>query len=178
MEGADVRRAVAEERDRDVRLAAQLEGQRRAGDGGEPAADDGVRSDEPVLDVVQVHGAAVAAAASFDLAVELRHELVRVHALRQRMRVRTVGRGDDVAVLERAADADRDRLLADRHVEEAGQVSGPEALLHLLFEAANEQHLAEEEKEPLVREGVALLLDPCHGPHASRGADGLVESAS
>ena len=53
-------------------------------------------------------------------------------------------------------------------VEEAGEVSRPEALLDLLLEAANEQHLAEEEKEPLVREGVALLLDPCHEPHATR----------
>ena len=90
--------------------------------------------------------------------------------LRERVRVRTVGRGDHVAVLERAADADRDRLLADRHVEEAGQVARPEALLDLLLEAANEQHLAEEDEEPLAREGVPLLLDLCHGPHASRAA--------
>ena len=58
--------------------------------------------------------------------------------------MRAMRRGDDVAFLQRAADADRDGLLADRHVQESGQLSGPEALLDLLLDAPDEQHLAKE----------------------------------
>ena len=64
VERAGVRRAVAEERDRDALLAAQLEGERRADDPGQPAADDGVRAEVADLDVVEVHRAAVAVASS------------------------------------------------------------------------------------------------------------------
>ena len=38
----------------------------------------------------------------------------------------------------------RDGLLADRDVQEAGQLAGPEALLDLLLEAPDQEHLAEE----------------------------------
>ena len=104
---------------RDARLAAQLERQRGAGDLRQPAADDRVRADVAVLDVVEVHRAAVAVRAALGLAVQLGHQLVRVRALRERVPVRAVRGGDHVAVLERAADADGARLLADRDVEEA-----------------------------------------------------------
>ena len=119
MEGADVRRAVAEERDRDARLVAQLERERRAGDRRQPAADDGVRAEVAALDVVQVHRAAVPVRAALDLAVELGHHRVGGRAARERVAVRAMGRREDVAVLHRAADADRDGLLADRDVQEA-----------------------------------------------------------
>src|SRR5256885_6062538 len=42
VEGADVRRAVAEEGDADARLATELEGQCGADDGGQPAPDNGI----------------------------------------------------------------------------------------------------------------------------------------
>jgi len=58
--------------------------------------------------------------------------------------VRAVRRGDDVVLLERLAHTHRDGLLADRNVEESGQLTGSEALLHLLLETADEQHLPEE----------------------------------
>ena len=47
-------------------------------------------------------------------------------------------------VVERAADADRDGLLPDRDVEEPRELAGAEALLDLLLEAPDEEHLAEE----------------------------------
>ena len=119
---------------------------------GRPAADDRVRADVPALDVVQVHRAAVAVRAAFALAVQLRHHLVRVRALRERVPVRAVRGGDHVAVLERAADADGARLLADRHVQEAGELARAEALLDLLLEAADEEHLAQELAQLLLRE--------------------------
>src|SRR5262245_42999770 len=61
VEGADVRRAVAEERDREVRLAAQLVREPRADHRRQAAADDGVRAEVAALEVVEVHRAAVAA---------------------------------------------------------------------------------------------------------------------
>ena len=75
-------------------------------------------------------------------------------------------RRDDVLRRERRADAARDRLLPDRDVEEPGQLARPEALLHLLLEATDEQHLAEELAQPLLGERFArsgLPLDPGHG---------------
>src|SRR5205085_1245273 len=78
-----------------------------------------------------------------DLAVELGHERVRRRPARERVPVRTVGRGHHVPLVERAADADRDRLLPDRDVQEARQLTGAEPLLDLLLEAADEEHLAE-----------------------------------
>jgi hypothetical protein len=120
VERADVRGPVAEEGDRDARLGAQLERQGRSDDARQPAAHDGVRSHVAALDVVQVHGAAVAVAAALDLAVELGHHLVGMRALGDRVPVRAVRGGDHVALVERPADTDRDRLLADGDVEEAG----------------------------------------------------------
>ena len=157
VDGADVGGAVAEERDRHARLVAELEGERGAGHGREPAAHDGVRAHVPALDVVEVHRAAVAVRAALELAVELGHQLVRMRALGERVPVRAVGRGDHVAVLERAADADRDRFLTDRDVQEAGQLAGAEALLDLLLEAPDQEHLAEEVAQRLLGQGASLL---------------------
>ena len=49
-----------------------------------------------------------------------------------------------------AATADRDRLLADRHVQEPGQVTGSELLLDLLLEAPDQQHLAQKLTQALL----------------------------
>ena len=111
---------------------------------GKPASDDSVRAEVADLDVVEVHRAAVAAAAAFDLPVQLGHDPLHGRALRDRMAVRAVGRRDDVLARESRADAGRGRLLADRDVQEPGQLARPEAILHLLLEAADEEHLAEE----------------------------------
>ena len=160
---ADVGRTVAEERDRDARLAAHLEGEARADDRREPAADDRVRAQVPALDVVEVHRAAVPVAAALDLPVELRHDLVRMRALGERVPVRAVGRGDHVALLQRPADADRDGLLADGDVQEARQLAGAEALLDLLLETPDQEHLPEEVLEAFRGHGLTLLLERCHG---------------
>ncbi len=112
VEGADVRRAVAEERNRDARLATELERERSARDLRQPASDDRIRAEVPVLDVVQMHRAAVAVRAALGLPVQLGHQLVRVGAFRERVAVRAVRRRDHIAVRERAAHADGDRLPA------------------------------------------------------------------
>src|SRR3972149_4958531 len=87
----------------------------------------GVRAEEAALDVVEVHRAAVAVAAALDLAVELGHELVRVHSLGERVGVRAVRRGDHVALLERTADPDGDGLLPNGDGEGARELPAPEA---------------------------------------------------
>ena len=164
MERADVRRPVAEERDCHPRLAAHLEGERGADDPGQPAADDRIRAEIPALHVVEVHRAAVAVAHALDLAVELRHHLVRMRSLGERVPVRAVRGGDDVVLLERLADADRDRLLADRDMKESGQLTGAEALLHLLLETADEQHLPQELLQAPAGRNLPLFLERGHAP--------------
>ena len=75
---------------------------------------------------------------------------------RERVAVRTMRGREDVAVLHRAADADADRLLTDRDVEEAGQLAGAEPLLDLLLEAPDEEHVVQELGQLLLRELLAL----------------------
>jgi hypothetical protein len=64
--------------------------------------------------------------------------------------VGAVGRGEDVALVQRLADADGDRLLPDRDVQEPGQLACAEALLDLLLETPDEEHLAQEIPQPFL----------------------------
>ena len=104
--------AVAEERDRDV--AGALRRQRGAGRGADRPADDAEAADQAVLEVDDVHRAGAPAADAGRAAEHLGGEPLGVGAERQRVAVAAVGAGDPVAVGERRADADRDRLLARR----------------------------------------------------------------
>src|SRR5438270_2418052 len=167
VERADVRRAVAEERDCDARLIAQLERKAGAGDRRQAAADHCVRAVVAALDVVQVHRAAVAVRDAFELPVQLGHHVVRMRAARERVPVRAVGRREDVALLHRLADADGDGFLADRDVQEARQLTRAEALLDALFEAADQQHLAQEVAQALFVQR-AFLLDLGQSPGSVR----------
>src|SRR2546423_6061277 len=104
-----------------------------------------------------MHRAAVAVRAALELPVELGHQLIWVSPFRQRVAVRAVGRGDHVAVAEGAADADCNCLLADRDMQEPGQIARAKTLLDLLLEPPNEKHLAEELAQRLLRDPAALL---------------------
>ncbi len=166
MERAGIGGAVTEERDRDALLAAHLEGERRADDPGKPAADDRVRAEVPDLDVVEVHRAAVAAAAAFGLPVQLGHDPLDRSSLRDRVAVRAMGRRDDVLARERSADAGRGGLLADRDMEESRQLTRAKAILHLLLEPADEEHLPEEAAQDFFGDasppGFGALFDGRH----------------
>ena len=81
---------------------------------------------------------------------------------RERVCVRAVRGGEDVAVLHRLADADRDRLLADRDMEEARQLAGAEPLLDLLLDVPDEEHLPEEVAQAFLGERPPLTLDFRH----------------
>ena len=63
------------------------------------AADDAVAAHEPVLDVEEVHGAALALDEAGALAVELGHHLVGIAAKKEGVGVVAVGGDDLVAVL-------------------------------------------------------------------------------
>ena len=69
-----------------------------------------------------------------------------------------------------AADGDRDCLLTDVGMQEAGKVAGTEALLYLLLEAADQEHLTKEADEllpgqtRLVR--CHIVVVDCHGTSA------------
>ena len=80
------------------------------------------------------------------------------------MGVRAVGRRDHIPLHEGTAHADGDRLLADRDVQESSQVTGPETLLDLLLETADEEHLPQDVQELLTRQSLPLLGDSSHGP--------------
>ena len=80
-----------------------------------------------------------------------------MRAFRERVPVRAMRGGDHVALLERAADAHGAGLLPDRDVEEPGQLSRAETLLDLLLEAPDEQHLAEELAQEILRDSPLLL---------------------
>ena len=152
---------VAEERDCDAGLFAHLEGKRRSDNRRQTSADDGVRAEIALLDVIEMHRATKAPAASLGLAVELRHERVGARPLGEGVPVCAMGRRDHVVRLQRFADADSDGLLPDRDVEKAGEVACAEALLDFLLESPDEQHLVKEVKKPLAGE-VPPLFDRGH----------------
>jgi hypothetical protein len=166
VERARVRRPVAEERHGDALLAAHLESEGSSDDAGKPAADNRVRAEVADLEVVEMHRAAVAAAATLDLAVELGHDPLDRRSLRNRVPMRTVRRRDHVLTLERGAHTGRGRLLSDRHVQEAGKLARAEAVLDLLLEPSDEQHLPEEAAQHLLGDasplGLGSLLDGRH----------------
>ena len=68
-----------------------------------------------------------------------------------------MGRPHHVLVAERTANANRDRLLADARMQEARQIAGAETLDHLLFEPANQLHLAQELEQLRPRQAAALV---------------------
>ena len=165
VEGAGVRRAVAEERDRHPRLLAQLECEPGADDRTQAAADHRVRAEVAALDVVEVHRAAVAVRAALHLPVELGHDGVRVRAPREGVAVRAMGGTEDVTVLHRGAvqTPTSAASLADRDVQETGKIPGAETLLDLLLEAPDQEHLAQEPRGSRSPREPALLLHLRHG---------------
>src|SRR5690242_15153161 len=102
--------------------------------------------------------------AALDLPVELRHQRVRMRSAGERVPMRAMGRGEHVAVLHRAADAHRDRLLADRHVQEARELAGPKPLLDHLLEPPDQKHLPVEVSQPLLGETTFPTFTLGHGP--------------
>ena len=96
-ERALVERAVAEEADDHAVAAEQPQPERRPGRDAEAAADDTVRAEHPDREVGDVHRPALAPAAAALASEQLGHHRLDVDALRDRVAVTAMGRGDAVA---------------------------------------------------------------------------------
>jgi hypothetical protein len=135
-----VRGAVAKEGGGDAPLA--LRGHRGPGGGGDAAAHDAEAADEAMLEVDHVHRSCPPATDPGRAPEHLRHERLRVRALRKRVAVAAVGAGDVVVRLERRADADRNGFLAGRQVRRAVNLALQEQAVNLLLKAPDQAHPA------------------------------------
>ena len=159
-ERALVRGAVAHHREDHV-LGVHVVGRERdAGGQRQRAADDPVATEEALVPVEQVHGAAAAGRAAALTAEQLRHHLVGMCPARDRLAVLAVGRHQVVGLLERLGGAHDRRLLADAEVEEAADLRLGVHLAGALLEATDEEHLLEHgEAGVLVGEAVLDLAE-------------------
>src|SRR6185295_6210930 len=135
-------RAVAEEAHRDLAALAHLGGQRGAGGEARGAAHDRVGAKIARLGIGDVHGPALAAAVPRLLAQQLGEHPAHRGALGQAVAVAAVRAGDVIVPLERLADPDRDRLLADVEMGQARHLRALVELVHLLLESPDLGHLA------------------------------------
>ena len=128
VERALVRRAVAEEAQRDPVVALHLRPQRGAGGDRQPRAHDAGLAEAADAEVGQVHGAAQPRVDPGRLAHQLGEQPVGPRALADRVPVRAVVAHHVVVVAQRHAGAHDRRLLAHRRVQRAGDLAG----FHLL----------------------------------------------
>ena len=125
-----------------VPRAERLGGQRRADHQRRAAADDAVGAEHALVEIGDVHRAALAAAQPGLLGEQLLHHPGRVAALGDAVAVPAMGAGDVVLRPEMRADADRGGLLAGIEMDKAGNAALRELLLHPLLEAADRRHVA------------------------------------
>ena len=140
--GALVYRAVAAERYRDVVAPADLRGQRRADRNRRPPGNDAVGAENALLDVGDVHAAALALAQALRRPPQLLHHVDDVSALGDAMAVAAMRADDRVSVAEVLADADCVGLLARVQVREARNLSVHDLGERAVLEDADRAHLA------------------------------------
>src|SRR5205085_9923100 len=105
-------------------------------------ADDAMAAIESLLDRKHVHRAALAVRIATTPAGELRHDPFRVHVAGEHVAVIAVSGDDRVARFQRHLHPDDDRFLPDVEMAEAADQPHAVHLAGLLFEAADQQHLA------------------------------------
>ena len=140
VEPALVRRAVAEERDRDL-IGAELLGR----EGGarrdrDPATHDAVRAEIALRRVGDVHRSAATTAVSGLAPEELRVHPAKIGALRNAVAVAAMRRRDPVVIAQVRTYADSDRLLARVRVDRPPHLALGEQRTRSLFEVANAAH--------------------------------------
>ena len=113
VEGADIRRAVAEEADRHVLLSLILRAPGGAAGDRQMRADDRIRPHHAVLDRSQMHRAALAAHQPDVALHQLAEHLGDRHAARERVRMAAIGAKAQVARKHGGGKASGDRLLAE-----------------------------------------------------------------
>src|SRR5204862_1725233 len=115
----------------------------RAGDNRDASRDYPICAEHADAEIGDVHGAALALAVACLPPVELGHHALEVGTLGDAVAVAPMRRDDLVAVVERRADADRYRLLADVAVNDAVNLAGVVVGRGPLLEAADGEHLAQ-----------------------------------
>src|SRR5437764_6803583 len=111
MKRADVHRAVAEVADGDALGVAIAQRVRGAGGEREMTADDSVAAVEAMLDIEQMHRAALALRNAGGLPEQLGHDAPRLGSERDGVGVIAIAGEEDVARLQRRDDAAGHRLL-------------------------------------------------------------------
>src|SRR4029453_12009148 len=141
--------AVADQRDRDPLLAAQLGRQREARRDREHGADVADHAHHPVVEVAEVEGGVAAPGEAAAAAEELAATTGQVElAPAEHPEVAVTGQ-DPVVVLQRGDDADRDGLLPDAR-EPLGQVASAQQRQHLVLDQAGEEQAPVEADQILV----------------------------
>ena len=142
MDAALVDRAVAHVGERHATGVQIFLGEGEADTEGNLAADNAVAAVKVLLDVKEMHRAALAAGATGNRAEKLRHAGVGIGAAGQGMTMIAVGGDDGVVLVYDRNCAHGDGFLAVVQVAESLDLGLGEGLLRLLLEPANEEHLA------------------------------------
>src|SRR5262249_5653990 len=141
VERTRIRCPLSEERDGHSPLSIHLRGKTRPGDDGQPARDNSIRPEHTDLEVRDMHRSALALAVAGLPTVQLGHHAVQIGALRDAMAMAAMRRDDAVGAGERAAHADRNRLLADIAMHDAVDLAADIVGRGALLEMADRQHL-------------------------------------
>ena len=151
-----VGRTLTEEDHRDVVALAVLVGKGDAGAERDLGADDAVAAVEALLQVEDVHRSALALGDAAGATGQLGHDGLGRHAADQRVAVAAVAGDDRILGPDGVIDADNDGFLADVEMAEPSDQAHAIHLADLLFEAADQQHLAVEIQEELVGDHILV----------------------
>src|SRR5205814_6170098 len=125
VKSADRGPAVADEREPDGTAALHLVGEAHPGEDGERRPEHRARRIDPFLRDGKMEDAVAAARGRRRAPHVLREELPRADAAHERRAEVADQRDQEIAVLERGGGADRGRLLSERAVEAADDLSLP-----------------------------------------------------
>ena len=138
--------AVPRKRDGDRQLAfriwpVDLVGDRRTHRDRRARADNAVGAQHALVDVGDVHGAALAVAQAFLASPDLLHHPFDIAALGEAMAVAAMGRDDLVSVGQMLANAHRDGFLPAIKVGETGDLAALDLFMKTFLEFADQLHL-------------------------------------
>src|SRR5262245_33236490 len=143
VERPGIRSTVAEKRYRDAALSLHLRRKSGAGDNRYSARDHAVGAEHADVEIGDMHRATLAFAVAGLPAVQLRHHAVEIGTLGDAMAMASMRRDDPVVALKGAANADRDRLLADIAMHDRVDLPGEVVRRGALLKAPDHQHLAQ-----------------------------------
>jgi hypothetical protein len=140
-----------------VTTAIELCRERRAHRDRRSAADDAVGAEHSLIDVGDVHRAALALAKPFAAAPDFLHHAVKVTALGQAMAMAAMGRNDLVGRVQVLANAHGHGFLAAVEVSETGDLAGLYLAVQAFLEFPDHLHLAVGAQQRLAAQLHSLL---------------------